>query len=746
MLRLFATQLCLAFGLGLTASWALGMPATSWLNVALLMGCFLVVGSIAAGILPQRWLDGPDTRGWIALGLVAAIAVAYLQLRLPRPTATDVSQLIAGNSSSEQARIWGTVQTSPSLTASNKVRFWLQANRTHDGRSVDGKLYVTAPLLQGTGIYPGQTVAIAGQLYQPRTPKNPGAFNFRDYLSRQGAFAGFNAETIELVDEGPPWGWWQLRRRIVKAFVRGLGSPAGQLVGSIALGRRAVDLPPDVRELFVRGGLAHVLAASGFHVSLLLGSVGTLVQGCQPRTRLSASLGALRLYVGLTGISPSVARAAIMGAAGAIAQQRDRQTNAIGALLLAATALLTIQPLWIADLGFQLSFLATLGLLATAPTVAGWFARVPKPIAGAIAVPIAVLPWVLPLQLWTFGVFPPYSIAVNILTVPLVIIVSLGGMLAALVALVFPAVGSAVAGLLFYPAHALMGIVTWCDRLPGSSFAIGRITWWQLGVLYVAIFAVWGLRWLQRRWGFIALAGLIVVLAPLAHQRLTSSQVTLLAAGREPILVARDRHATLLVNCGDATTARYTVVPFLQQTGIARLEAALSVSQSRQTGWPTVARSLPIAEAYSHPDYKALESSSIGQWLPISQADPLAIGNMQVDLAGSQPTLLELSLHDRQWLILERFSRQAKLPLPTATPDRPILIWSGQRLPSSWLEAISPTTAIATSSYIDTNTMAYLEARGTQIYATARDGAIDWQQTGRGPWQLRVGAGHREID
>ncbi|MEO0948598.1 MAG: ComEC/Rec2 family competence protein [Cyanobacteria bacterium J06641_5] len=529
MLRLFATQLCLAFGVGLVTSWALGLPTAAALNVALAMGFFLVAGGIAALILPQRWLDGPDARGWLALGLVAAVAVAYLQLRLPRPTETDVSQLIAGNSSSEQVRIWGTVQSSPSLTASNKVRFWLRANRTHDGRSVGGKLYVTTSLLQGTGVYPGQTVAIAGWLYQPQTPKNPGAFNFRTYLSRQGTFAGFNAETIEPVGEGPPWGWWQLRRRIVKAFVRGLGSPAGQLVGSIALGRRAVDLPPDVRELFVRGGLAHILAASGFHVSLLLNSVGTLTQEFRPRARLAVSLGSLLLYVGLTGISPSVARAAIMGAAGAIAQQRDRQVNSVGALLLAAAALLAIQPLWIADLGFQLSFLATLGLLATAPTVAGWFACFPKFLAGAIAVPIAVLPWVLPLQLWTFGIFPPYSIAVNILTVLLVIIVSLGGMLAALVALLFPPAGSAAAGLLFHPTQALMGIVTWCDRLPGSSFALGRITWWQLGALYGAIVAVWGLRWLQRRWGLIALASLVIVLAPLAYQRLTSSQVTLLA-------------------------------------------------------------------------------------------------------------------------------------------------------------------------------------------------------------------------
>lgn len=744
MLRFFATQLCLAFGTGLMASWVLGLPAASG-RVALVAGFLAIAGGMAAWLLPRRWLAGPDARQWVALGLVAALAVGYLQLRVPRPAATDISQLIVGNAGSEQAKVWGTVQTLPSLTASNKLRFWLNVDRTQSDRAVTGKLYVTAPLLQGTGVYPGQAIAVAGRLYKPSAPRNPGAFSFRDYLARQGAFAGFSAENIELQDAQPQPGWWQLRRRIVKALVRGLGSPSGQLVGSIALGRRAVDLPPDVRELFIRAGLAHILAASGFHVSLLLGSVAAIAKALQPRGRLASGLGALALYVGLTGISPSVARAAIMGGAGLIAQQRDRKVNPVGALLLAATGLLFVNPLWIADLGFQLSFLATLGLLVTVPTVSKWFAWLPEAISGTVAVPIAVLPWVLPLQLWTFGVFPPYSILVNILTVPLVIVVSLGGMFSALVAAIFPPAGSAVAWLLFYPVQALLAIVAWCDRLPGSSFAIGRIAWWQLVLLYGAIFTVWGWGRLRRWWGIVVLVGIAIVIGPLAQQRLTSSEVTLLAAGREPpILVARDRNATLLINSGDAATARYVVVPFLQQTGIARLEAALATSKWPQMGWPTVAKGTAIARLYQHPEIEPGRSTTTQRVSTAPLTDELTIGEMQVGLEASDPSLLELTLRDRRWSILGRFQRGAELPVPEAG-DRVVLVWSGQRLPTAWLEKVAPETAIATGSSINDTTADELQAQGAQVYALGRDGAVSWQQRGRGPWRLQVGAERQAI-
>ena len=105
----------------------------------------------------------------------------------------------------------------------------------------------------------------------------------------------------------------------------------------------------------------------------------------------------LIFYVGLTGIQPSILRATLMGASVWIGQVLDRKTTALGAFLLSGFLLWFINPLWIWDLGFQLSFLATCALLVTSPVIEQKFEFVPPKLGGMIAVPVAVSIWTSPL-------------------------------------------------------------------------------------------------------------------------------------------------------------------------------------------------------------------------------------------------------------------------------------------------------------------------------------------------------------
>jgi competence protein ComEC len=109
-----------------------------------------------------------------------------------------------------------------------------------------------------------------------------------------------------------------------------------------------------------------------------------------------------------------------------------RKVKLLGSLLVTATLLLLFNPLWIWDLGFQLSFLATLGLLVTVPPLIKKLDWMPPAIACLIAVPIAASLWTLPLQLYVFGVVPVYSIVVNMITTPLISVISISGIISAL--------------------------------------------------------------------------------------------------------------------------------------------------------------------------------------------------------------------------------------------------------------------------------------------------------------------------
>ncbi|MEG3887257.1 ComEC/Rec2 family competence protein, partial [Microcoleus sp. herbarium19] len=469
-------------------------------------------------ILPRaKWV-------WAVAGLAAFLASVYFAVRSPQPAINDISKLIpaGGNTQEVAVTVRGRVVSTPRLTRSGRSQFWLdtdlvsQINGGEGGvvvnREVSGKLYVTVPLLQATGLYADNTIAVVGSLYKPQPPSNPGAFDFQAYLAREGAFAGFKGRQIDWRRENAiadvnrlnskTAAFWDasgmrpskiqaMRMRIVRSQLSQLNVPEGPLISAIALGKQAVDLPYNIRDSFVQAGLAHAIAASGTQVSMVLGLVLALTRRFSKQLQFGFGAGALFLLVGLTGFEASVCRAALMGFGTLFALVLSREVKPLGLLLIAATILLLVNPLWIWDLGFQLSFLATLGLIVTAPPLMAKLDWMPPAIASIVVVPIAASVWVLPLLLYVFSVVSPYSILVNIIAAPLLWILSIGGMVSAASGLIFTPAGSVLAQLLDYPAKGLIAIAQYFSQLPGNSVAVGQVSVFQLIALYSLICWVW---------------------------------------------------------------------------------------------------------------------------------------------------------------------------------------------------------------------------------------------------------------
>src|SRR4028118_2124942 len=198
--------LSLAYILGLLSTASLGLPThtISWKDYSVLVIVLSVSGIVSAIALPRLWRTGPRSRLWLMAGIIAALAPLYFQARVPQPESNDISQFIRSNSgtvSEQVVTVQGKVKSAPRLTRSSKGQFWLEATQLNEvestentgsgSKSVAGKLYVTVPLLQATGLYPGENIAITGVLYKPKPASNPGAFDFSVYLAKEGAFAGF---------------------------------------------------------------------------------------------------------------------------------------------------------------------------------------------------------------------------------------------------------------------------------------------------------------------------------------------------------------------------------------------------------------------------------------------------------------------------------------------------------------------------------------------------------------------------
>ncbi|MEG4229165.1 ComEC/Rec2 family competence protein [Microcoleus sp. N9_B2] len=759
---------------------------------------------------------------WAVAGLLAFLASIYLAVRSPQPAIDDISKLIpaVGNTQEVAVTVRGRIVSTPRLTRSGRSQFWLETDLVSEinggeggavvNRPVSGKLYVTVPLLQATGLYADNTIAVVGSLYKPQPPSNPGAFDFKTYLAREGAFVGLKGRQIDWKREkaiadvnrvnSQTTAFWEssgmqpskiqaMRQRIVRSQLSQLNVPEGPLIGAIALGKQAVDLPYNIRDYFVQAGLAHAIAASGTQVSMVLALVIALTKRFSKQLQFGFGVGALFLLVGLTGFEASICRAALMGFGTLFALVLSREVKPLGLLLIAATILLLVNPLWIWDLGFQLSFLATLGLVVTAPPLMAKLDWMPPAIASIVVVPIAASVWVLPLLLYVFSVVSPYSILVNIIAAPLLWILSIGGMVSALVGLIFPPAGSVLVQLLDYPAKGLIAIAQYFSQLPGNSVAVGQVSVFQLIALYSLICWVWvggssatdfvtdvtdgrrkgektGKQEVGRKknqgkgrgkkgksrvfalrissvWilPLALVAGISIIVLPAWHVQTSLFQVTLLATSGDPVLVIQDRGKVALINSGDENTVRFTVLPFLQQQGVNSVNFAIATHGhlGLSSGWGKLLERLPIKTFYDNNAPKQIHrgnnqefitavQSRQGVYIPLETNSKIDLGSTRLQFVDAEIPVVELLVGDRTWLLVGEMTPEAQKQLAATGTLKPaqVLWWSGKALTAELLGAVGPQVAIAFANEIDPETAAQLRQSKTQIFWTGRDGALQW--------------------
>jgi len=493
-----------AYLIGLLATGITSDQILGSLSIAGIVVCALCGFGGFVGV--RYWRMGPTSRQWWAAGVVGLVAASYCVAMSPQPSEIDVSRFASG----QEWWVTGKVVQMPQKSRNNKGKFFLKAQivQAVGSRSsfeapqrVDGKLYVTAALKPSKRLYPGELVKLKGRISASLRSGDSTQSGFDRYLARQGCFAQFRTHWIEfLPDQAPPqWALWKLRARIVTAQGRWLGEPAGNLLSAMTMGRKAVDLPYTVKDSFIAAGLAHTLAASGFHVTLMLGLVLGILKNQPPKTKAMAGSLALLLYVGLTGLQASVIRASLMGMGALLGLAIDRKVKPLGGLMMAAVLILIWNPQWIWDVGFQLSVVATLGLILTVKRLMRFLDWMPTNVAGLVAVPIAAYLWTIPLQLLYFQVLPTYSVLLNAIATPLVVLISIGGFVSAIAAIIWPLIGSLMATCLYVPIHVLIWLVERFNQLPGSKFEITGINGWHVVISYGVYAAICIALWKHDR-------------------------------------------------------------------------------------------------------------------------------------------------------------------------------------------------------------------------------------------------------
>jgi competence protein ComEC len=760
-------------------------------QVVLIVALFFVVGAYASflpdwigfytvfglglGIsltAPMVWRLGPKRWIYLFATLLAVFACFYVKIRTPQPQADDISKYAPLSN----AIVRGQVIEAPSLTRSERAKFLLAVkeinvseNETGKSSSQDikvqgaanavtnpninnkfspasGKLYVTVPLIEVTGLRAGQAIELSGRLYLPSQADNFGAFDFKAYLARQGVFAGISGRSLIEQGEAPNFGEWWFVSRIVRAHVMGAGVPEGSLLSSLVLGSRAVDLPSDLKDTFIQAGLAAVLAASGFQVTLVLGAAIALTR--QQSLRFQFIVGAICLgaYLLLTGASPSILRAVVMGFGSLIGLVVQRRSRPVIGLIVTAVLLLLYQPMWIWDLGFQFSFLATFGLISTSRSIAERLEWLPPTIADLLSIPIAAYIWTLPLQLFIFGKLSIYSLLANVLTTPLVAICTYGGIISGLLGIIYIPIGAAIAWLLYPLLHWTIGLAQWINTLPNASTSVGAINFWQMLFAYILFIAIWLVPWFAKmqRWTIAFILACITLFVPNAITQTSSFQVTLPAFNDVPIMLIKNQNQTILINSGDRQFVSFTLQPYLQKSGLNRLDWGISTDTQPDVsdGWNAlissaiaIAQFRDISLGVTPKPYQNLQQALATAKTPLASlklGEILKINSqVEIQLLNQSPNILKIKTGDLTWLLLtntDSKSQQAILAQKELLSklSANILWWTGGQIEPEILQLINPKIAIASASSVVEAMVNQLYQAKVRMFWTGRDGAIEW--------------------
>ncbi|MBN2047003.1 MAG: ComEC family competence protein [Anaerolineaceae bacterium] len=351
----------------------------------------------------------------------------------------------------------------------------------------------------------------AARLYcEPRAPENFDGFDYQRYLAAQGIYSTCDFAVVERIGSGGNvfLRWIYGLRSLADERIRAaLPADEGALLSGILLGIEE-HIAPGLDQAFRLTGTSHIIAISGANFTLLLGLVSTLLRRWVPRRRqLPVMLGVIVFYAVFVGGNPAVLRAAFMGGLALFGRYIGRRGVGINSLGFAAAVLCLMNPYLLWDVGFQLSFMATLGLvLFSDPLLEGFkklagrfideeqVERAAGPVGEYALMTAAAQLTTMPLIAYHFQQVSLSSFLVNLLILPAQpLIMGLGVILLPLI-LAFPALGMPLTYLLFPLLRYTIRLVEWFARWRGGSLTIGAFSgWWLLGY-YVLIMAPTFLR------------------------------------------------------------------------------------------------------------------------------------------------------------------------------------------------------------------------------------------------------------
>ncbi|HFQ92773.1 MAG TPA: DNA internalization-related competence protein ComEC/Rec2 [Anaerolineae bacterium] len=476
-------------------AWFIGL----WLASATVVNpYYLLAGgllSLIAALLLRRYRTTA-----VILACVGVIGLAGFRCHAALPI-IDESH-VAYYNDTDDITLTGLVAEEPEVTdRSINLRLEVESVTLPDGRTLPAAGLVQVRAYRYPEIEYGMKLELYGRL---ETPPADGDFNYRAYLERQNIYSLMSLPRVTVLaeEEGHPLyhAILAVKHRAQDSITQLLPAPQSALLSGILLGNDN-GMPPDLADDFRNTGMTHIIAISGFNIAILIAILMGLTGSWLPqRPAVIVSITGIAFYTIMVGADASVVRAAVMGSIYLVAARwMGRPNFAFASLFLAGWLMTLLRPFTLWDVGFQLSFTATLGLMLYADGLTQWTRRqllrvadrqtvrqIMAVISEAVLITLAAQILTLPLMVGYFRQVSLISLPANALILPAQPGVMIWGGLATIVGMISPLLAQPLAWAAWLFLTYTISLVRMFARVPGAAVPVD-VSWTAVILIYVFI-------------------------------------------------------------------------------------------------------------------------------------------------------------------------------------------------------------------------------------------------------------------
>lgn len=363
-------------------------------------------------------------------------------------------------------------------------------------RSGEELLLVTVD--RHTPVAYGDELVIAGEVEEPESFETEfgRTFDYPDYLLARGVTHTVSFAEVAVIgtEQASPVISFLLSRKhqLMQGIESAIVEPQAGLAEGLLLGVKQA-LGDNLETAFRQSGIIHIVVLSGYNVMLVVAFVMFFLSPLPRKTRMVAGVFAISGFALIVGLSATVVRACIMAALFLFADTFSKTYNVLRALFVAGFVMIFINPfLLLYDIGFQLSFMATLGLVLVAPYFEQKLAKgdlfgTKEYLVATIATQVAVLP----LLLYHIGEISLVAIIVNMLVLPVVPLAMFGGFVSGALALVSLKLAMPFAFLTNLILVYIITVASWFASLPFATLVVPAFHPLGVLLLYMAMGAVY---------------------------------------------------------------------------------------------------------------------------------------------------------------------------------------------------------------------------------------------------------------